>query len=188
MRENYPAQSTNALRHIPNAITSVRIIVAAIFPFCPEQMHIALIALGLATEFLDGFTARLFNWSSYLGQILDPVADKLFVLSVSLTWVWLGKLTVLQWLLIGLRDFGILFIFIALIALGSIRSVRSVKARMTSKITTAFQYLAFLLVLTQATQYLTPLALITALIGLVATIHYVYLLRHSLKVSSGLRN
>jgi phosphatidylglycerophosphate synthase len=75
MRENHPVKSTSALRHIPNAITSVRIIVAAIFPFCPEQMHIGLIGLGLATEFLDGFTARLFNWSSYLGQILDPVAE-----------------------------------------------------------------------------------------------------------------
>ena len=184
MSENFPEQSINALRHIPNAITSVRIIVAAIFPFCPEQMHIGLIVLGLATEFLDGFTARLFKWTSYLGQILDPVADKLFVLSVSLTWVWLGKLTVLQWLLIGVRDFGVLFIFIALIALGSIGSVRSVKARITSKITTAFQYLVFLLVVTQNSQYLLPLALTTAVIGLVATIHYVYLLRHSLKVGS----
>ena len=67
---------------------------------------VSLILAGLASEFLDGFIARLCNWTSYLGQVLDPIADKLFVLSVSLTWIALGKLTLLQWLLFALRDFG----------------------------------------------------------------------------------
>ena len=181
MSEESPKQNPSILRHIPNAITSVRLVVAAVFPFCPESSHLLLVGLGLATEFLDGFTARAFKWTSYLGQILDPVADKLFVLSVSLTWVWLGKLTVMLWLLLGLRDFGVLFIFLALIGLGKIRSVRSVEARMPSKMTTAFQYLVFLLVLTESTQYLTPLALLTAATGLIATAHYAYLLRHAFR-------
>jgi len=73
-----------------------RIGIAAIFPFCPESYHVMLIVAGLATEFLGGFIARLFNWTSYLSQVLDPIADKLLVLSVSLTWIWLGKITVRQ--------------------------------------------------------------------------------------------
>ncbi|MDP6414982.1 MAG: CDP-alcohol phosphatidyltransferase family protein [Gammaproteobacteria bacterium] len=181
MSEESPEPKLSTLRHIPNAITSVRVVIAAVFPFYPESSHLLLIGLGLVTEFLDGFTARTFKWTSYLGQILDPVADKLFVLSVSLTWVWLGKLTVLQWLLLGVRDFGVLFIFLALIGLGKIRSVRPVKARMPSKITTVLQYLVFLLVLTESMQYLTPLALLTAAIGLIATVHYAYLLRHAFR-------
>jgi len=167
------------LRHIPNSISGLRLLIAAAFPFSPESSHLLLIAVGLTTEFLDGFIARLCKWTSYVGQILDPVADKFFVLSVSLTWVWLDKLTVLQWLLVALRDFGVLFIFLALIALGKIRTTRSVKARMPSKVTTALQYLVFLLVLTNNPDYLTPLALTTAAVGLIATIQYAYLLRHT---------
>jgi len=169
------------LVYIPNAITVSRIGIAAIFPLCPESYHVILIVAGLATEFLDGFIARLFNWTSYLGQVLDPIADKLLVLSVSLTWIWLGKITVLQWLLVGLRDFGVLFIFLALFLLGKVRSTKSEKARFPSKITTALQYIVFLLVLSGNLEYLTPLAIITAIIGLTATLQYIYLLKDSFR-------
>ncbi|MBL4821232.1 MAG: CDP-alcohol phosphatidyltransferase family protein [Gammaproteobacteria bacterium] len=178
MNKHFSSPSARALSNIPNTITVSRIVIAAIFPFCPESLHFALILTGLATEFLDGFLARLFNWTSYLGQVLDPIADKLFVLSVSLTWVWLGKLTVLQWLLLGLRDFGVLFIFLTLLLLGKVRSVKSVKARFPSKLTTAFQYLVFIMVLFGNLEYLTPLAIVTAAIGLAATLQYIYLLRN----------
>ena len=174
-------QRPTVLRHIPNGITSLRIVIAAVFPFAPESAHLLLILAGLATEFLDGFIARLGNWTSYLGQVLDPIADKLFVLSVSVTWIVLGKVTLVQWLLFALRDFGVFFIFLGLLAIGKISSVKSVKARFPSKLTTALQYLLFLLVLTDNFQLLTPLALLTAGTGFVATLHYAYLIQISLK-------
>ena len=179
MNNDSANQQESLLRHIPNGITCIRILIAAIFPFCPESIHLELILFGLATEFLDGFIARLCNWTSYLGQNLDPLADKLFVLSVSLTWVWMGKLTVVQWLLLGIRDFGVLFILIALALLGKIRSVKSFKARLPSKLTTVFQYLVFLLVLLGNQELLMPMVLITAAIGLVALIHYVTILKRN---------
>ncbi|MCB1672802.1 MAG: hypothetical protein KDI29_16870, partial [Pseudomonadales bacterium] len=116
---------------------------------------------------------------SYLGQVLDPIADKLFVLSVSVTWIVLGKITLLQWLLFALRDFGVLLIFLVLLTIGRIRSTRSVPARLPSKITTAFQYLLFLAVLTGNVRLVMPLALLTALIGLIATLQYIYLIRRA---------
>ena len=174
-------QQASLLRHIPNGITCSRIFIAAIFPFSPESIHLELILLGLTTEFLDGFIARLFKWTSYLGQNLDSLADKLFVLSVSLTWVWLGKLTVLQWLLLGIRDFGVLFILITLFLLGKIHSMKSFKARFLSKLTTVFQYLIFLLVLVGNQNLIMPLALITAATGLMAIAQYLYILKPSFK-------
>ena len=81
-------------------------------------------------------TCRLFNWVSDLGQVLDPVADKLFVLSVSLTWVWLDKLQLWQWLLLAVRDFGVALIFVVIVSSGLARSVEPEKARMASKVTT----------------------------------------------------
>ena len=179
-RANKAAKSASPLRHIPNLLTACRILIAASFPFSPETTHLPLILAGLLSEFLDGFTARLFGWTSYLGQVLDPVADKLFVLSVSLTWVWLGELTVLQWLLLALRDFAVLLIFLMLLAQGKIGQVRSIKARLPSKITTALQYLVFLCVLVDQHSYLMTLALLTAAVGLLSSIHYAYLLRHEL--------
>jgi len=168
------------LSQIPNGITSSRILIALLFPFCPESWHLPLILIGLASEFLDGFIARVCNWTSYLGQVLDPVADKLFVLSISLTWIVLNRITLQQWLLFALRDFGVLLIFLLLLASGRVRTVRSVKARFPSKLTTAFQYLLFLMVLTGSTRMVMPLALLTAGIGLIATLQYAYLIRQAI--------
>jgi phosphatidylglycerophosphate synthase len=181
MNQESDSSRTSILRHIPNGITSLRIVIAAIFPFCPESLHLLLILAGLATEFLDGFIARSFNWTSYLGQVLDPVADKLFVLSVSVTWIVLGKVTLIQWLLFALRDFGVFFIFLGLVVLGKVGTVKSVKARFPSKLTTALQYLLFLLVLTANTGLLMPLAILTAATGLIATLQYAQLIRLSLR-------
>ena len=36
------------------------------------------------TDALDGLLARRMNWKTYIGTILDPVADKLFVIGVIL--------------------------------------------------------------------------------------------------------
>ncbi len=167
-------------RHIPNGLTVLRLLVALYFPFAPQSYHLYLIAVGLATEFLDGFIARLQNWTSYLGQVLDPVADKLLVLSVSLTWVWLDKLSLVQWLLLATRDFGVLFIALVLLARGKAGSVKSLKARFPSKVTTALQYAAFLLILADLVDYLTPLILATAVLGAVAAAQYAHLLRDEL--------
>lgn len=171
------------LKYIPNAITYLRIVLAAIFPLVPESYHVWLIGAGLTTEFLDGLIARAFRWTSYFGQVLDPIADKLFVLSVSLTWIFLDKLSVTQWLLLGVRDFGVFFILLGLIVTRKISQVQSVKARMPSKLTTALQYLVFILILTESYQYLSLVALLTAGMGLIAVCQYAYLLRQSLQRS-----
>jgi len=171
---------SHVLRHIPNGITGIRIGIALAFPFCPEAYHLPLILAGLATEFLDGQVARMFQWTSYLGQVLDPIADKLFVLSVSLTWIVLDKISPLQWLLFALRDFGVLLIVVVLLVAGRLRTVRSVKARLPSKVTTALQYLLFLVILTGSPDLIWPLAWATAGLGMVATLQYAYLVRLSL--------
>ena len=181
MNQESGNSKTDVLRHIPNGMTSLRIVIAAVFPFVPESTHLFLILAGLTTEFLDGFIARLGNWTSYLGQVLDPIADKLFVLSVSVTWIILGKVTLIQWMLFALRDFGVFFIFLSLLLTGKLGSVRSVKARLPSKLTTALQYLLFLLVLTDNTQLLMILAITTAVTGLIATLQYAHLIRLSFR-------
>jgi len=82
---------------------------------------------------------------------------------------------------VGLHDYGLLFIFRALFLLGKVWSTKSEKTHFPSKITTALQYIVFLLVLPGNLEYLTPLAIIIAIIGLVATLQYIYLLKGSFR-------
>ena len=176
--------TSSLLQQIPNGITLSRMVIAAAFPFVPESVHITLIILGLLTEFLDGFIARTFNWTSRMGELLDPVADKLFVLSVCITWIWQGQLTLVQWLLLGTRDLGVLFICLVLLIKGQLKVSNSLPAQLPSKITTGVQYLVFIAVLTGYQTLIFPLVLVSAVFGVIATAHYVLLLSKSLRGAS----
>ena len=71
------------LRHVPNLISSLRILLIA--PIAVALLrHELLIALGLfflaaVSDLLDGFLAKRFGWQSALGGVLDPAADKLLL-------------------------------------------------------------------------------------------------------------
>jgi cardiolipin synthase len=51
-----------------------------------------LIAVSSITDFVDGYVARHFNQVTRLGQLLDPAADRLFILSTLLGLAWVGVL------------------------------------------------------------------------------------------------
>lgn len=75
--------SNVGLSWIPNALTVLRcLLVAPVAWFIYQQQFLAaLITFGFAgfTDGLDGFLARRYQWQSYLGAILDPIADKLLM-------------------------------------------------------------------------------------------------------------
>lgn len=45
------------------------------------QLAVGIFILGVFSDVLDGFLARYYNERSLLGTVLDPLADKIFVLS-----------------------------------------------------------------------------------------------------------
>lgn len=68
---------------IPNTLTFSRILLAPLFAFFYFQNNVALswgclVAAGL-TDWLDGFLARALGQSSSFGEMLDPIADKVFL-------------------------------------------------------------------------------------------------------------
>ena len=72
---------------LPNAVSVARLLGVPLFLWLvlgPEADGWALLVLALsgATDFLDGWLARRLGQTSVVGQILDPVADRLYILAV----------------------------------------------------------------------------------------------------------
>ena len=70
-----------------NILTISRILLAAIvfiLLMSPDRYLLALILFFLAgiTDYFDGYLARKYNSVSQLGEILDPIADKILILFV----------------------------------------------------------------------------------------------------------
>lgn len=70
------------LKNIPNILSVIRILLIFVFVytfFVLDNLYAALIIFLVAgaTDVLDGFLARRYNWITKLGKILDPLADKL---------------------------------------------------------------------------------------------------------------
>jgi cardiolipin synthase len=84
------------LRHLPNFICLVRI--ALIWPTVDSLYSghywtaLILVAVCAVSDGLDGWLAKRFNWTSQLGKVLDPLADKLLLVALFLTATWMNLL------------------------------------------------------------------------------------------------
>ena len=72
---------------VPNLLSALRLLGVPLFLWLvlgPEEDTIALVVLMLSgiTDYLDGYLARRLGQTSKLGEILDPVADRLYILAV----------------------------------------------------------------------------------------------------------
>src|SRR3954462_10130907 len=77
----------SAIWTVPNAVSALRLLGVPLFLWLvlgPEADVLALLLLMLSgfTDWLDGYLARRLHQTSKLGEILDPVADRLYILAV----------------------------------------------------------------------------------------------------------
>ncbi len=94
---------------VPNLLSFVRIALVPVFLWLvlgPEWDVAALAVLVISgiTDYLDGKIARSLGQTSKLGAILDPVADRLYILAVV---VGLGLREIIPWwlaIILPLRD------------------------------------------------------------------------------------
>ena len=84
------------MRHIPNVLSALRILMVGVFIyfFVQEQYLACLITYITAflTDLLDGYLARRNNWISDIGKVLDPLADKLMLLTALMCFLTKGWL------------------------------------------------------------------------------------------------
>lgn len=94
-------------RDIPNLISGFRLLLVPLLVMflLADQYLAALLVFFIAgiSDAADGFLARYYGWTSELGAILDPLADKLLIISAILTLalqglvpVWLSGVVVLR--------------------------------------------------------------------------------------------
>jgi cardiolipin synthase (CMP-forming) len=82
------------MRHLPNIICLCRI--ALVWPIITGlvdgdyQRTLLLFAVAAGSDGLDGWLAKRFGWTSRIGRWLDPIADKVLLVSVFLVLTWLG--------------------------------------------------------------------------------------------------
>ncbi len=92
VRQTPEEQVTNRIVTIPNLLSLVRIALIPVFLgyLLTGADVAALITLVVAslTDFLDGFLARRLHQVSRVGQILDPIGDRLCIFAVTLGLAW----------------------------------------------------------------------------------------------------
>ena len=112
----------HAVLTLPNAISAVRLLLVPVFAvlLMREQDGWALVVLAVAgaSDWLDGTLARSMHQQTRLGELLDPAADRLFIV------VTLVALTVRDivplWLVVAIvgRDVLLALVLVALAASG----------------------------------------------------------------------
>ena len=101
-----PLQPTNSICTVPNLMTSMRAVLAAVaaamfFGGRFETLAVILCVVGLLLDAADGWYARRFAQCSHLGRFMDPLADKLLI-GVIYTVIAINLNSIVVWVLFGL--------------------------------------------------------------------------------------
>lgn len=103
--------------NLPNKLTAVRLILAVPFIYFLQESSTSstgelyrLIAFGIfifasLTDWLDGYIARKYNLITDLGKIMDPLADKILVISALVIFVKLDYIPSWMSIVVIAREF-----------------------------------------------------------------------------------
>ncbi len=136
---------------LPNLLTILRIILTPpiiVFLFLGEGYRgkiylfasIVLFTVAALTDFFDGYFARKYSAKTEHGSFLDPLADKVLVISTFLAFYFLDIISFWLIAVIVLRDLGITFLRTFMLKSGS-----SLNTSYFAKVKTTFQFVAIYL-------------------------------------------
>ena len=115
---------------LPNIISIVRLLCVPIFVWLlVEGEQIAagvLLAVLGSTDWIDGWIARRFDQGSELGKILDPVADRVLLLTAGVALVIEGSVPLIVGMLVLIREAIISIAVLVLAAKGAVAHRRAV--------------------------------------------------------------
>jgi CDP-diacylglycerol--glycerol-3-phosphate 3-phosphatidyltransferase len=159
------------LRSVPNWISFSRLLLAAAFVATDATgSRIALICLAAVTDFLDGYVARRFNTATRWGALIDPIADRVFVLVAVSTFLFLGQVSTLGYFIMIFRDLMTAIGFLVARMVSWLRPVEF-KARLAGKVVTSLQLLTFAAIMLRPS-WVTPLLALVAAASVWAVYDY----------------
>lgn len=160
---------------LPGLLSLARIPLAVVFPFVVSRPWAAFTVLvaASASDVLDGWYARRYKQATPTGAVIDPVTDKLFVLSVVVTLLLHHELPLLGVVLLSTREIGELPLVFWFLVSHNVRSIRATKATANApgKAVTTLQFLTIAAALFH-TPYVEALLYGTAGAGVVAALAY----------------
>lgn len=133
--------------NIPNVISLSRTALAAAFVLVHDsRSRIILVLIAAVTDFLDGFIARVADLRSAAGALIDPIADRVFVLAAVSAYVVDGHLSAAQFFIFISRDLATAVGFIVARIIPWLRPV-VFRARLLGKAVTVLQLATLVAVL-----------------------------------------
>lgn len=94
---------------VPNALSGLRLLLVPVIGWLVasgghDRLAVALLIVAGFTDWLDGFLARRWNQVTAMGVLLDPLADRLAILTFAVALTVRGILPLWAAAAIGLRD------------------------------------------------------------------------------------
>ena len=157
--------------NIPNILTVFRLIlipvfVSIFFSHCSNSLLYSIIIFLLAglTDFLDGYLARKYNLVTKTGIVLDPLADKLMLITVLTCLVINMYIPIWVLIIIAAKEIFMIFCGIFLYKKGTV-----IHSNIFGKASTIFFYISiFILVFNESLGvFLLYVSVATALIALI---------------------
>lgn len=159
------------LRLLPNVLSFSRLALAAGFVAVDGVgARVGLIGVAAATDFLDGWIARRVNAASRWGALIDPIADRFFVLTAVATMLFSGALTTGQYFILIARDLATAVGFLVARAVSWLKPVEF-RARWLGKVVTTLQLVTLLAALL-APRLLDPLLVAVAVASVASIADY----------------
>lgn len=167
---------------LPNNISLSRLLLALAFvPIQGTWQRIVLILSAAATDFLDGWTARRGNSSTVAGALIDPFADRVFVLAAVSSYLVEGRITTGQYFIFLSRDIATAIGFIVARFIPGL-SASAFQARILGKTVTALQLvLLFAVLIFPDTVH--PLVLLIGALSAVSIVDYTVALERARRAS-----
>ena len=166
--------SARDLLRVPGLLSLSRVPLAALFPVTIGRpaLSIGVLIVAAATDILDGWYARRYHQQTRTGAVLDGITDKIFVLTVIVSLVLSGSMTVIEVFLLGTRELGELALALRLaVDRRRLRRVRVRSANVGGKMTTTLQYAAVIAVIV-GSDHRTVFIGAAALAGILASASY----------------
>lgn len=172
--------------NIPNILTIIRMVLIPFFVFLffseiPNNLTFAFIVFFIAglTDVLDGYIARKYDMVSDIGKVLDPLADKMMLISVliclastNLVPLWILMIMMLKELVMVYGGVYLYFSKVPVI----------IPSNQYGKIGTLLFYFAITMVLLKVNDTITSYALYCAVI--IAVVAFFSYLKIALKIRS----